>query len=346
MTQKYCRPLRGTGMTTSLPALEAAHRSLLTLRADEAAQLAATAQTSLPPSPYRDAEAFARAARLAVAETPLRLREALLDFEISGSPTGVLLLRGLRVGSLPATPAQTASLLTGSTLAVRTAAILTSSLGHLVGYGPESDGRLVQTVVPVRSDERAQKSSGSRIDLESHTEQCFNLRTRPAYVALVGLRGDPHALTYTLTARQVVAGLRGATVAALREPAFETTIDESFVAGGLRQQVRGPVPVLGGSEEDPTISYDQDLMRGTTPRHQAALAELAQLYSEARAGVCLGPGDLLLVDNARAVHGRSPFRPRYDGSDRWLGRMFCVSSLLPTHAAGCDRPRVVEASAC
>ena len=35
-------------------------------------------------------------------------------------------------------------------------------------------------------------------------------------------------------------------------------------------------------------------------------------------------GDLLIVDNRRAVHGRSQFTPRYDGFDRWLQRMSVV----------------------
>lgn len=36
--------------------------------------------------------------------------------------------------------------------------------------------------------------------------------------------------------------------------------------------------------------------------------------------VSLAPGEVLVVDNDLAVHGRVPFRARYDGSDRWLKR--------------------------
>ncbi|MGE0137021.1 MAG: L-asparagine oxygenase, partial [Ilumatobacteraceae bacterium] len=43
-------------------------------------------------------------------------------------------------------------------------------------------------------------------------------------------------------------------------------------------------------------------------------------------------GDLLVVDNTVAVHGRSPFLPRFDGTDRWLQRTFVVSDLLPSAA--------------
>jgi L-asparagine oxygenase len=43
--------------------------------------------------------------------------------------------------------------------------------------------------------------------------------------------------------------------------------------------------------------------------------------------VALEAGDLLVVDNAVSVHGRSPFPARYDGTDRWLQRTFVVADL-------------------
>jgi L-asparagine oxygenase len=36
---------------------------------------------------------------------------------------------------------------------------------------------------------------------------------------------------------------------------------------------------------------------------------------------------LLIIDNRRAVHGRTAFTPRYDGRDRWLKRAYLVSDL-------------------
>jgi hypothetical protein len=34
----------------------------------------------------------------------------------------------------------------------------------------------------------------------------------------------------------------------------------------------------------------------------------------------LRPGEVLVVDNDVVVHGRVPFRARFDGTDRWLKR--------------------------
>jgi alpha-ketoglutarate-dependent taurine dioxygenase len=47
--------------------------------------------------------------------------------------------------------------------------------------------------------------------------------------------------------------------------------------------------------------------------------------------VRLAAGDVLVVDNDVVVHGREPFRPRYDGTDRWLKR-------VSVHVPGRTRP--------
>ena len=39
------------------------------------------------------------------------------------------------------------------------------------------------------------------------------------------------------------------------------------------------------------------------------------------------PGDLAILDNRVTVHGRTPFRPRYDGADRWVQRTFVIADL-------------------
>ena len=32
----------------------------------------------------------------------------------------------------------------------------------------------------------------------------------------------------------------------------------------------------------------------------------------------LAPGECVFIDNFQGVHGRQAFRPRFDGTDRWL----------------------------
>lgn len=46
--------------------------------------------------------------------------------------------------------------------------------------------------------------------------------------------------------------------------------------------------------------------------------------------VPISAGDILLIDNDRAVHGRDHFRARFDGTDRWLLKSSIARSLEPS----------------
>jgi L-asparagine oxygenase len=62
------------------------------------------------------------------------------------------------------------------------------------------------------------------------------------------------------------------------------------------------------------------------------LRELATAFEAVRRTIVLAPGDLAFVDNRLAVHGRTAFRARYDGRDRWLQRMFVQRDLRRSRA--------------
>jgi L-asparagine oxygenase len=64
-----------------------------------------------------------------------------------------------------------------------------------------------------------------------------------------------------------------------------------------------------------------------TPRAEVALVEFGHACNAAARTVRLAPGDLAIVDNRVTVHGRTAFRPRYDGADRWLQRTFVLADL-------------------
>jgi L-asparagine oxygenase len=113
----------------------------------------------------------------------------------------------------------------------------------------------------------------------------------------------------------------------LFQPFYQTGIDYSF--GNIQTlQGKSPVmPVLYGNREDPFLNYDEDLMKAMTLEAEAALEALKEAIASVYQGIKLEVGDLLCIDNRRTVHGRSPFKPRYDGFDRWLQRSFVVRDL-------------------
>lgn len=63
-----------------------------------------------------------------------------------------------------------------------------------------------------------------------------------------------------------------------------------------------------------------------------ALTTLASALDGAAIAHVLEPGELLIDDNRRVVHGRTSFPPRYDGTDRWrMRRMVCASQRAHRH---------------
>jgi L-asparagine oxygenase len=68
-------------------------------------------------------------------------------------------------------------------------------------------------------------------------------------------------------------------------------------------------------------------MEPMTPEASRAFVALRDALMSTMVGTKLGPGDLLMIDNRKAEHGRTGFLPRYDGRDRWLRRCFTVTDI-------------------
>ena len=279
-----------------------------------------------------DSEAFVAAAAAYAATLPEEVVSALARFRAKSHPSGALLLRAMPVGDVPATPAQPTAPTLKDTVSERSLLAVATLLGEPVGYKPELGGRLIQNLVPTRANQDRQTSTSSAVPLLFHTETAFH-PYRPAYLALLCLRGDPSADTTLSSIHEVWPHLSLRTRDVLFEPRFRTAIDESFL-NGRDNALGAPMPVLR-DRTNPTMVFDEDLMVGTDAEASAALAELGAATSACHARLNLSAGDLLIIDNARAVHGRSPYTPRFDGSDRWLQRTFVIERL-PVSAVDLD----------
>jgi L-asparagine oxygenase len=143
------------------------------------------------------------------------------------------------------------------------------------------------------------------------------------------LRSDHErrALTVAGGVRAVLPLLAPWHMEVLREPLFAIRLASSFtgVAGG--GACAAPAPVLSGPWDDPELCVDFHAMEPLTAAAAEALDALRVHMTGSLVGAVLEPGDLLVIDNRKAVHGRTAFRPRYDGEDRWLRRCFAVSDI-------------------
>jgi L-asparagine oxygenase len=242
----------------------------------------------------------------------------------NGVPAGAVLVRGLDVGEPGPTPTEmhAASPTSRSATSLLTAA---SRLGSPVGYAQEHGGQVVQNIYPLAESIGQQISTSSDVPLAFHTETAFHPH-KSHYLLLLCLRGERRAATTLCSVDALVPRLAADVVATLEAPRFRTGVDLSFGRGD--GWMTAPSAVLGRTADGTrTLTYDGELTVGIDPGACAALASLADAVASTYASIVLDAGDLLVVDNRRAVHGRSEFRARFDGTDRWLQRTFVVDDL-------------------
>ncbi len=329
----------------SIPGTEAARApDIVELQPEECDQIMALAQ-EITVSPRQSPELFCRQSHRAARRLPDRLIELLHDFAGKGTGSGTMLFDGLPVEQAPPTPPDNRSHLGETTLLARAQAIVNHACGQMVAYEAEGYGCLYQDMVPNRAMATTQTSMGSRVELELHTEQAFS-NLRPDVLSLACLRGNPEAQTYVLPAHTLIEHLTVFERELLRQKLWMTEVDPSFRLGGhdfLDGIERGPLPIIAGAEDDPTVCFDQDLMRGINEQAQEMVGRVTEIYQAHRHAHTLTPGQILLVDNVRSVHGRSPFSPAFDEHDRFIIRSFAVRDLVRSRYARPANGRMIAA---
>lgn len=262
----------------------------------------------------------------AAAQLPERLARALERFSREAAGEGALLVKGLPVDpDLPPTPSSRS----GPRYVNPTAAALTgacaTAFGEIFGYAQLDGGAVFRSVIPAAAEARAQSSKSSDVALMLHTEQTFH-PYRPRHLLLHCLRGAAGASTVVVSAEAVRRALPPDDLERLAQPVVVTGIDYAF---GNRSTTKGNGCRLAVFGPDGVFSVDEDLMVADDEQTTNALQRLWRVMAEAAVSVCLEPGDLLIVDNHQAAHGRTRFEARYDGTDRWLMQVKTLPVLPP-----------------
>jgi L-asparagine oxygenase len=231
------------------------------------------------------------------------------------------------IGFVPSTPATPHTEIYPTTTANDSLIEFAMTLGYPVGYLQEQEGQIVQNIVPVHKTESRQISTSSKVELALHTETAFH-PYKPDYVLLLCVRGDPSAETTFATLDDILPHLDKQTIDTLMNPWFITGVDESFRTNG-EEDVEIPLSVLQEIDGDWELTYDASVMNGVNEAARSALLELENAINRSVRAVTLKTAQLLVIDNRKAVHGRRPFAPKYDGRDRWLKRVLVVKQLPP-----------------
>jgi L-asparagine oxygenase len=195
--------------------------------------------------------------------------------------------------------------------------------GRPFGFAQEQNGAIVQDIFPIKKNESEQISSSSQATLEMHTETAFH-PWLPSYVFLLCLRGDESAGTTFVDLEELKLNLSQDEIDLLHRPIFQTSIDVSFI--GDRQDnktITTPILFNNGS----SMRYDRGLMSSTDKGGQYLLDKISDLVDNLKIAVFLRSGQMAVISNWNTIHGRTSFKPRYDGTDRWLKRILVRRSM-------------------
>ena len=194
-------------------------------------------------------------------------------------------------------------------------------LGDAIAWSHQRDGLICQDLVPIEEHKSEMLASGSEQDLVWHTEDA-RYSYRGDYIGLMCLR-NPDAVPTTFASIDEVR-LDPEQVEVLFEPRFIFRPDPSHPTDSEREKAS----VLFGDPSSPYVRFDPYSMdRPETEEARSAMDYLIRAIDDNLTGVALLPGECLFIDNYRAVHGRSSFKARFDGTDRWLKRINIARDL-------------------
>lgn len=294
-----------------------------------------------------DAE-FMHNACLYAHQLPWRVRAGLNDFKLLET-AGICVISGYpidhdKIGPTPEHWKKKMERDVSPSLHEEILLVLYGSLvGELFGWSTQQAGYIVHDVLPIKGHENEQLGSGSEQKLWWHTEDAFH-PYKGDYVTLMCLRNPDNVATTVASVEDI--HLSAEHLQILFEPHFTIRPDESHLLKNrpdtskpvddgnsllaaayerIQEMNTRPqkVPVLFGDPRSPYMCLDpyfMDLDQLEPAPRQALDALIAAIEANLK-GLVLKPGEVCFIDNFRAVHGRNPFKARYDGNDRWLKRI-------------------------
>ncbi len=234
------------------------------------------------------------------------------------------------------------------TIAARAAMLTFIGLLKLeaVSYGSENGGELFVNLVTLPGEGvfavKSRKSMHGHTDavsfpLRGHRSATFpNIAPSPDVVCLAALRNPDGVPTIVMPVPALVAALAPDQVAELKKRQFSVRSQKTFITGTKRvlgeELVEVDVEVLLETGEGTWIRYSHSNVDPLGDGSEAAVEALNAACAGAATHVVLQPGDLLILSNRTALHGRAEVGGDSGGTSRWLMRGYGLKTQELTEA--------------
>ncbi|CAM3881334.1 TauD/TfdA family dioxygenase [Vibrio aquimaris] len=295
-----------------------------------------------------ETDSFARDCAVYAMELSRSLREAVLDFKNTAHSYASFLIEGLPIDieNIQTPRTWDCDWHHSETFSYEVIHSLVSCLfGEIFGWSTQENGRFMRHVVPIKADAYEQLGSSSTAELDWHTEEAFH-PTPADYVSLMCYRNTEQAATSLCHVDKIVSQLDEETIDILFSNLFCIAPDTShhvkennsdhwdidihkYHLSDEAKYVDTPISILYGNRKRPFMRADLPYMAvlGENKGAAKALEKFKLIVNQSLIDVCLIEGQIMLIDNRRAVHGRRQFSAKYDHYDRWLKRINIIRDL-------------------
>jgi len=274
------------------------------------------------------------------------LRELML---MRNSPfcSGTILLKGLPLDDdLPPTPlsGRRSDYFKKTSIAETILIGLSSILGNPIGHEEEKDGNLIHDVIPVVGTDKPLSNEGAA-DFGLHVENAI-FEEREQFLVLSCLRTDPwkEAATPVVDIREILPYLADEVILELQKEQFVIRKPYILDRASGKSSYSLPVAILTGPLEFPEVrcTFYEGGTKATSIAGEEALETFKITANKLAHDMKTEAGDMLIINNRTALHGRKAFRISTDGNNRHLLRVYIVQSLWKIREAQKNSIRILQ----
>lgn len=273
---------------------------------------------------FVNAEAMKRKVKAAIG---MQVALELSQMSLENCPNKALVIRNLPMGAnVPATPSHSQTAAVTQTPATKSLLLaLGLNLGTPIGFQSENNGAIIHNICPLEDKAKSKSGQGAKQPLGMHSDFAFSEK-RPDWLMLLCLRNNQSVPTALCLVDDAVSRLSAEDLSTLQKDAFLIHPPES---SSLNTPISSPI--LLKTETGYNSRFNKDRCSAKTPEAQKALDAFSEAAIDATRNILLEAGDLLIFDNKATLHGRRTFTPKFDGTDRWLQRVYCHRPIAEAH---------------